>query len=193
MALVVQAARAQEESPLPPPTAAVPYPAEPQPTPSYAPPPPAADARVVYGPSYAYDYRPERRYQRPRRSRGMMISGFVLFGVSYLVPAITGAYIGSLKDVSCECGDASRMLIPVAGPLTLLHHEERYIAFDALLITDAVLQTAGLVLSVFGIISYVRSGADDDEDATAPLPRPRLSVNVAPSRGGALATLRLQL
>jgi hypothetical protein len=123
----------------------------------------------------------------------MMIAGLVLFGVSYVFPAMVGIAIGSEKRDSCDCRDAYRMLIPVAGPLTLLHGDSDYRAFNGLLVTDAVVQGAGLLLSIFGIMRYVAS-AHAQDDYSLEHPRSPWSFNATPlPGGGAYGALRVRL
>jgi hypothetical protein len=122
----------------------------------------------------------------------MMIAGLVLFGVSYVFPAMVGIAVGSEKRDSCDCKDAYRMLIPVAGPLTLLHGDSDYRAFNGLLVTDAVLQGAGMVLTIFGIMRYIASAREAD-DYSLEHPRSPWSFDVAPAPGGAYGALRLRL
>ena len=122
----------------------------------------------------------------------MMIGGIVMFGVSYLVPAIIGGAVGSLEDDECDCNEAFRLMIPIAGPVTLLHSGRDYTAFNALMIMDTVLQSAGIVLTVFGIIRFVNSGQESEYDE-AKLREPRFDFAALPTPGGGIATLRLKL
>jgi len=122
----------------------------------------------------------------------MMIGGIVLFGVSYLVPAIIGGGVGSLDRDQCDCHDAYRMFIPVVGPLTLLHDDREYNPLNALLITTTVLQSAGIILSVFGIMRYAASAREEEEYDYGRL-TPRLKLVAAPLPGGAYGALQLRL
>lgn len=123
-----------------------------------------------------------------------MIAGIALFGASYLAGAITGATLASMDNTDCNCDDAYRMLIPIAGPLTLLnqsHHHDARPIINAFLITDTLLQSAGLVLTIFGIIRFANSGHDDDEVRLRP---PPFMVGAAPlPGGGGVATFSLRL
>jgi hypothetical protein len=83
------------------------------------------------------------------------------------------------------------MLIPVVGPLTLLHGDRDYRAFNGMLVTDAVLQGAGVLLTIFGVMRYMAS-ANEDPYALAP-PHPAWSFDAAPMPGGAYGALRLRL
>ena len=122
----------------------------------------------------------------------MMIAGIALFGATYIFPAMVGVVLASETRDTCDCRDGYRMLIPVAGPLTLLHSDGDYRALNGLLITDAVLQGAGLVLTIFGIMRYIASGHEEDEYSLEH-PRPAWSFNAAPMPGGAYGALRLRL
>lgn len=119
-----------------------------------------------------------------------MVAGIVLFGVSYLVPAMIGGVVGSLDDNICNCMNAYRMFIPIAGPLTLLHNDRDYRGLNLLLIMDTVLQSAGLVMTIFGITRYIASG---QEDPRAQLHEPRMQFVAAPTPGGGYAALRWRL
>ena len=122
----------------------------------------------------------------------MMIGGIVLFGVSYLVPAVIGGAVGSLERDDCDCHDAYRMFIPVVGPLTLLHNERKYNPLNAVLITSTVLQSAGVVLTVFGILRYAASAQAEEDEEYGRL-TPNLSWMATPIPGGGYAALNLRL
>ena len=123
----------------------------------------------------------------------MLIGGLVMFGVTYIVPAVIGGVVGSIDEDHCDCQDAYRMFIPVAGPLTLLHDERRYNPLNALLITTTVLQSAGIVLTVFGIIRYAASARAADEYDEYGRLTPHLSWMATPVPGGGYAALSLRL
>ncbi|HTU57349.1 MAG TPA: hypothetical protein VMF89_02930 [Polyangiales bacterium] len=198
-----QAAQPQPAPPAyPPPPAAAGYPppgayaypppgAYAYPPPGY-PPPPGAYAqpggRYAPGPEY---YRDERRERRPRRSRGMMIGGIALLAAGYVPPAIIGLGVGTQERSECDCRDALRLLIPIVGPLTLWKpNRDLNVFFNTLMVFDTLLQTTGLVLTIFGIMKYNASAQDAEYGK---LPKPKLTFAATPTPGGAYAGLRLQL
>jgi|GEM_PF-5482090 len=198
-----QAAQPQPAPPAyPPPTAAAGYPPGSYPPPgAYAypppgyPPPPGAYAqpggRYAPGPEY---YQQDRRERRPRRSRGMMIGGIALLAAGYVPAAIIGLGVGTQERSNCDCRDALRLLIPLVGPLTLWKpHRDFNVFFNTLMVLDTLLQTTGLVLTIFGIMKYSAS-AHDAEYGKLPKPMtPKLTFAATPTLGGAYAALRLQL
>lgn len=164
------------------------------PPPGY-PPPPGAYAqpggRYAPGPEY---YQQDRRERRPRRSRGMMIGGIALLAAGYVPPAIIGLGVGTQERSNCDCRDALRLLIPIVGPLTLWKPNRDFnVFFNTLMVFDTLLQTTGLVLTIFGIMKY-NASAHDAEYGKLPKPMtPKLTFAATPTLGGAYAGLRLQL
>ena len=118
----------------------------------------------------------------------MMIAGIVLFGVSYVPPAFIGGLVAGVDRDVCDCRDASRMFIPVVGPLTLLHDSSEYSALNALLVFDSIAQSAGVVLTVFGIIRWSKS----QDPELAKLTEPGWDWVATPVPGGAQTALRLR-
>jgi hypothetical protein len=120
-----------------------------------------------------------------------MITGLALFGVSYVVPAIIAA--GFATQHSCHCGEGLRMLIPIAGPLTF--YESRrgdYMLLNTVVVIDTVLQSAGLLLSIIGIVRFIATAPPDSEQAALHA-TPTWSFDTAPLAGGAYASLVLRL
>jgi hypothetical protein len=116
-----------------------------------------------------------------------------MLGVTYIAPVAIGGVVGSFDESYCDCRDAYRMFIPIAGPLMLLHGGRRYSELNGLLITTTVLQSAGLVLTIFGIIRYAASAqAAEDYEAYGRL-TPNLSWMATPVPGGGYAALSLRL
>lgn len=129
--------------------------------------------------------------RRPRRSRGMLITGLAVFAGGYLPPAIIGLGFGTQDRSECDCGDALRLLIPVAGPLTLLKpNKDLNFFFNTLLVFDSLIQTAGVVFTTFGILRYNESAQDEELDRPR---KPALSFGATPLPGGAYGSLRLRL
>jgi hypothetical protein len=132
-----------------------------------------------------------REAERPRRSRGMLIAGVALFAGGYVPPAIIGLGLGTQDRKECDCRDALRLLIPVAGPLTLWKpNKDLNFFFNSLMVLDSLVQTAGVVLTVFGIIKYNESAQNEE---LGRLREPRLTYGITPLPGGAYGGLRLQL
>jgi len=116
-----------------------------------------------------------------------MVSGGVLFGVSYLAPPLVAAAIAGLPHLGGSDQEEFRMFIPVAGPLTLLHSGGDYMWLNAILVLHTVLQSAGLAMAIIGIMRFTDSGAEPSAHQTAP----RLRLMAAPLPSGGQAALRL--
>ena len=124
----------------------------------------------------------------------MMVAGIALFAASYLPSAIIGLGVGTQDRSDCDCRDALRLAIPVVGPLSLWKpHRDLNVLFNTLMVFDTLVQTTGVVLTVFGIIKYSLSAHDEDYGKLRKPTAPRLSFSAAPTPGGAYAGLRLQL
>lgn len=202
---------------LPPPPAAQPQ--YPPPAAGYAYPPPGTYPPGAYPPgayppgAYAYpgtypppQYAPaydrraereriraERRAERRNRpSRGMLIAGAALFAGGYLPPAIIGLGIGTQDRSQCDCREALRLLIPIAGPLTLWKPNKDFnFFFNTLMVLDSLVQTTGVVLTVFGIMRYNQSVREAELGKVRK--HPALTFGATPLPGGAYGSLRLQL
>jgi hypothetical protein len=118
-----------------------------------------------------------------------MASGLTVFGISYLAPAIFG--ISLANEHGCiDCDVYYRLLIPVAGPLTFVksaHGSGETKLVNALLFALSVVQLAGLIMSVIGIMQFANRNQDE---ATPEAP---LTFGIAPTLGGASAVLRLRM
>jgi hypothetical protein len=124
----------------------------------------------------------------------MMISGIALLAAGYVPPALIGLGLGTQDRDECDCRDALRLLIPVVGPLTLWKpHRDFNVFFNALMVFDTLIQTTGLVLTIFGIMKYNASAHDDDYGKLRRPTAPKLSFAAMPMPGGAYGGLRLQL
>jgi hypothetical protein len=121
----------------------------------------------------------------------MMIAGIALFAGGYLPPAIIGLGVGTQDRHECDCREALRLLIPVAGPLTLWKpNKDLNFFFNTLMVFDSLVQTAGVVLTVFGILRYNESARAEE---LGKLRKPQLTFGATPIPGGAYGSLRLQL
>ncbi|MBA3545266.1 MAG: hypothetical protein H0T76_02160 [Nannocystis sp.] len=158
-------------APAPAPTAA-PQPYETQPVAQPAPygDPVAQPAPQVYGPQSApAPYQPPQ--QQRRRGKGMMISGFVTFGASYLVTALVGAAAldsrRALDSDGSDLGETSddvrlrqlggRLLIPVFGPLAAIPQIDSATGTMAA-VFSFIAQAGGLSLGIAGAVRYTRDG-----------------------------------
>lgn len=100
--------------------------------------------------------------------------------------------MGTQDRKECDCRDALRLLIPLVGPLTLWQpNKDLNFFFNTLMVIDSLVQTTGVVLTVFGILRYNQSAQDADEYGR--LRKPALSFGATPLPGGAYGSLRLQL
>jgi hypothetical protein len=124
----------------------------------------------------------------------MMIAGIALLAAGYVPPAMIGLAVGTQPRDKCDCRDALRLLIPIGGPLTLWKpNEDLNVFFNGLMLIDSLMQTTGLVLTIFGVIRYNESAREDEYGALHPKKKPALSFGAAPTPGGVVGTLRLQL
>ena len=118
-----------------------------------------------------------------------MASGLTVFGISYLAPAIFG--ISLANDHGCiGCDVYYRLLIPVAGPLTFIksaHSHGETTLVNAGAVALSLVQTAGLILSVIGIMRFENR---NEAEATPEAP---LTFGVVPTLSGASGMLRLRL
>ena len=151
--------------------------ANPQPYPPYPGPAPAPEA--------------------PRsRRKGLMIGGWTMFGVSYLLTALIGAVISDSKTI---CADPARcqrlgyyMMIPVAGPF-IATGPSNTATGSIFLGLVGVAQTAGLVMGIVGTAQFVADGRRHQSVMNNDgfrLTRRGLRVNASPTaRGGAMVGL----
>lgn len=146
----------------PPPVAAPVYTAPPQryPQTRYAPPPPPPRVvtRVVSRPAAAAPP-PQLRRTPPPPRKGLMVTGWILFSVSYLVTASNAADLydrcPNMRN-SARCRDlAENMFIPVVGPF-LAMEQARYATDDFSLAVAGSLQGLGLVMGIVGTVQYHR-------------------------------------
>lgn len=96
----------------------------------------------------------------PRR-KGLMITGWIVFGVSYLLTASNAADLydrcGGMSNPS-RCRDLAReMFIPVAGPFMAMD-KTKYATDDYSLAVSGALQSTGLLMAIIGTSQFVRDG-----------------------------------
>jgi len=124
----------------------------------YAPPPPRVVTRVVAQPQR---YKPYKVIKPLPRRKGLMITGWIVFSVSYLLTASNAADLydrcPGMSDPG-RCKELARdMFIPVAGPFMAMEHT-KYATDDYSLAVAGSLQGAGLLMGLIGTSMYIRDG-----------------------------------
>lgn len=164
-ALVPSLAKAQgpEDPATAAPVIVVTAPPAPQPAPQPAPPPPA------YVPAQPGTNAPSPMLVNPRIAAlkqqrnsgiGMTISGYTLFGTSYLISALIGTIsIDYARDVGGSGTYGRRMLIPIAGPFIAIPRADSATGglFTGLI---GVVQVTGFVLGTAGAIRLGRANRE---------------------------------
>jgi|JI10StandDraft_1071094.scaffolds.fasta_scaffold111828_2 hypothetical protein len=121
-------------------------------------PAPRVVTRVVSQPG---PHKPYKVLKPLPRRKGLMITGWIVFGVSYLLTASNAA---DLYD-RCpgmsnpdRCRDlAKEMFIPIAGPFMAMD-KTKYATDDYSLAVSGTLQSAGLLMAIIGTSQFVRDG-----------------------------------
>ena len=140
-----------------PPPAPEPAPAPPAPpAPAYVPAEPATNAPspMLVNPQIA------ALKHRRNSGIGMTISGYTIFGTSYLVSALIGTIsIDYARDVGGSGTYGRRMLIPLAGPFAAIPRADSATGglFTGMV---GVVQVAGFVLGTAGAIRLGRANRD---------------------------------
>lgn len=124
-----------------------------------APPPPPAPVLVAPAPAQPTLFDPQRAALMQDRNSGlgMTISGFTMFGTSYLISALIGTISIDYADSVGGSGKyGRRMLIPLAGPFAAIPRADSATGglFTALL---GVIQVGGFVLGTAGAIKFGRA------------------------------------
>lgn len=122
------------------------------------PPPPRVVTRVVSQPGPTKPYKIMKPL--PRR-KGLMITGWIVFGVSYLLTASNAADLydrcPGMSDPN-KCRDlAKEMFIPIAGPFMAMD-KTKYATDDYSLAVAGGLQAGGLLMAIIGTSQFVRDG-----------------------------------
>jgi len=156
-------AESPEDSATAAPVIVVTAPPAPQPAPQPAPPPPAyvpaepgtnAPSPMLVNPRVA------ALKQRRNSGIGMTISGYTIFGTSYLISALIGTIsIDYARDVGGTGTYGRRMLIPVAGPFMAIPRADSATGglFTGLL---GVVQVTGFVLGTAGAVRLGRANRE---------------------------------
>ena len=160
------------------------------PPPGYqAPPAPRVITRVIAAPQR---YKPYKVLKPLPRRKGLMITGWIVFGVSYLLTASNAA---DLYD-RCpgmsnpgRCKELARdMFIPVAGPFMAMQHT-KWATDDYSLAVAGSLQGAGALMGLIGTAMFIRDGRRNRIINEYGL---RVANNVRIRPGGTGLTLRAQ-
>jgi hypothetical protein len=148
----------------PPPAGYAPPPAGYAPPPAgYAPPPggtyypPPGGYAAPPGPRVIDDWDegqpiPPGYYKSTKIRTGLVVGGAVTFGAVYLITALTGAVVGDIcvATNTTSCTSAKLLLIPVAGPFTLLGAGVGATA-DLFLVIDGLAQAGGIAMFIAGL------------------------------------------
>lgn len=116
------------------------------------PPPPAAD------PGGGDGQAPPHQPKLYPPSKALMIVGWIMLGVSYIVSAVIGGAMLDLNESGFGGDDYRKiggsMFVPVAGPFIGMAWTESYLGRIGLAFMGA-LEVAGLVMGIIGTVSYV--------------------------------------
>jgi hypothetical protein len=97
---------------------------------------------------------PPGSYKSTKIRTGLVIGGAITFGTDYLITALVGAGAGEIcSSGSANCissADAKLLIIPVAGPFTLLGAGAGTTA-DLFLVLDGLVQAGGLAMFIAGL------------------------------------------
>jgi hypothetical protein len=129
----------------------------------YAPPaapPPQVVTRVISVPQPT-TYKPYKELKPMPRRKGLMITGFIVLSVSYLLTASNAADLydrcPGMSDPK-RCRELSRdMFIPVAGPFMAMQHT-KWATDQYSLAVAGSLQGAGALMGIIGTAMFIRDG-----------------------------------
>jgi hypothetical protein len=138
---------------------------------------------------------PVREPERPSRRKGLMIAGFITFGVSYALTAIVGAALATSPSADCSNCKAvgEEFYVPLFGPWIALASDAQSESSEdiygsssrtdltSVALLGAAAQTAGAVMTGVGILLFVKSGRREP---------PPVALQVLPTRGGMLGSVR---
>jgi hypothetical protein len=163
--------------------------AQPYTPPVYAPPAPRVITRVVSQPQ---QYKPYKMLKPLPRRKGLMITGWIVFSVSYLLTASNAADLYDRCPGMSQpgrCRELARdMFIPVAGPFMAMEHT-KYATDDYSLAVAGSLQGAGLLMGIIGTAMFVRDGQRNrviNEYGLRVSKNVRIRPNANPLGGGGL-------
>jgi hypothetical protein len=178
------------------------YPPQPQPgypppgyqppPPGYQPPPPGYQQPGYPPQPYAAPQRldSQGRARPPRRPKGLLIAGPIVFAATYGFTALVGLQMMN-GDVNAEPGTycvncdtvGPRLLIPIIGPWLAMPEAD---GDDGKAVTAilGIAQATGVLLTIIGISRYVASGKE-----TATARRGGVNFAFVPSSGGGFGLL----
>ena len=155
-----------------------------QPAPApYAPAPTAAPApgqRIVVPYEEGMTI-PPNGHLRTRRRTGLIVSGSVVFGVSYIIGNLIGSAVVSLRDAIDGERASGTIWVPIVGPLLVTERSGGVgpaIAAGLTQATGLALFIAGFAASKRELVYYTDRGRG-------------LMFGAAPTRGGAMLTLSM--
>ncbi|HEY8377127.1 MAG TPA: hypothetical protein VIK91_11590 [Nannocystis sp.] len=130
----------------------------------------------------------------PKRRKGLMIGGWVMFGTSYLATAFVAAVVHDACTRNPNCRNAATMtLIPAIGPfLAIPYMKTDAITPRVLMAFPALIQLAGLTMAIVGTAQFVRDGRQPrlvDVDGIKLGARLRLGAGPTPFLDGGTLTL----
>ncbi len=152
-------------------------------------PAPRVVTRVIAQPQ---QYKPYKMLKPLPRRKGLMITGWIVFSVSYLLTASNAADLYDRCNGMSNpgrCKDLARdMFIPVAGPFMAMQHT-KYATDDYSLAVAGSLQGAGLLMGLIGTSMFVRDGRRNriiNEYGLRVAKNVNVSPNANPLGGGGL-------
>ena len=121
-------------------------------------PPPQVITRVVPAPQA---YKPYKQLKPLPRRKGLMITGWIVLSVSYLLTASNAADLYDRcpgMSNPYRCRELSRdMFIPIAGPFMAMQHT-KWATDDYSLAVSGSLQGAGALMGIIGTAMFIRDG-----------------------------------
>ena len=121
-------------------------------------PPPQVITRVVPAPQA---YKPYKQLKPLPRRKGLMITGWIVLSVSYLLTASNAADLYDRcpgMSNPYRCRELARdMFIPVAGPFMAMQHT-KWATDDYSLAVSGSLQGAGALMGIIGTAMFIRDG-----------------------------------
>ena len=160
-----------------------------QPYPQPYPQPNGPQSQPYYGPQ---PMQPMAEAPAPRRRKGLMVGGWTMLGVSYVMTSLTGAIMADACKSTSPCKRIGYyMLIPVVGPFIGIGPAQLATGKIFLGITGAI-QAAGLIMGIVGTAQFVSDGKDARFDAHGLRVGRNLRLNAGPTDrfGGAMLDLR---
>lgn len=95
-----------------------------------------------------------------RRGIGLMVTGYTLFGVSYMLTALSGAAVidNCSVDRNYDCRRLGRsLMVPALGPFMALREIQSMTARFTMVLFPGLMQVGGLTMGIAGSVLYRRS------------------------------------